>query len=203
MWLAALLWGCQEYQLVEPPKVPPAKPPGLPDDGFGGPPNWADCTEGWLARYSNLSIDHPDVEPGPGAAPPTDPEALDWWDVVDHQEYAAGLDYGLNWWPMDDGLEGDPAYFAVSWVAWLRATDDTTMEFVFGSKDDAWVHLDGAMLAELPGVHPFVQDTWSVGVESGQYPVLVRYAHRAGTSGFRFRVTGGDVQICYPDFDAD
>lgn len=197
-----LLAGCaSENQLQEPPKVPPPDPPELPDNGFGNAPNWADCTSGWLGRYTNLSADHPDMEPADDAPVPTDPDELDWWDRVDHQEFVAGLDFGTNWWPMDDGLEGDPAYFAVSWVSWLRATDNTTMEFIFGSSDDAWIHLDGTPLAELPGVHPFQQNVLTVGIDSGQFPLLVRYAHRSGPSGFRFRVLSGEVQICYPDFE--
>ena len=39
-----------------------------------------------------------------------------------------------------------------------------------------------------------------MGIDSGQFPLQVRYAHRSGESGFRFRVLSGDVQICYPDF---
>lgn len=202
--LTLTLLGCQgEYKLVEPPKVPPADPPGLPDLGYGDPPNWATCGTGWLGRYSNLSANHPDMEPGPNALDPTDPELLDWWDNVNHEEFAAGLDFGTNWWPMDEGLAGDPAYFAVNWVAWLRATDDTTMEFIFGSSDDAWVHLNDEEIASLPGVHPFRQDVYSVNIDSGQYPIQVRYAHRHGESGFRFRVTGGDVTICYPNFSSE
>lgn len=204
MLLIAMLLACgSEQSLVEPPKVPPAEPPELPDQGYGDAPNWADCTSGWLGRYTNHSIDHPDMEPPIDAPIPTDPDELDWWDDVDHQEFVAGLDFGTNWWPLDDGLEGDPAYFAVSWVAWMRATDDTSIEFIFGSSDDAWIHLDDAPLVELPGVHPFEQDVYTVGIDSGQFPVQVRYAHRSGGSGFRFRVLSGDVQICYPDFSGE
>ena len=202
MILISLLWGCSgEYQLVEPPKQKPAVPPGLPDLGYGGPPNWATCGTGWLGRYSNLSKDHPDMEPAIDAEVVTDPDLLDWWDAPSHEEFVAGLDFGTNWWPIDDGLEEDPKYFAASWVAWLRATDDTTLEFIFGSSDDAWVHLDEDPIAELPGVHPFQQDIYQVNIDSGQYPIQVRYAHRSGNSGFRFRVLSGEVSICYPNFD--
>ena len=192
-----------ENTLQEPPKVPPAEPPDLPDQGYGGPPDWGNCTSGWLGRYTNLEMSHPDMEPPIDAPIPTGPEDLDWWDDVDNQEFVAGLDFGTNWWPVDDGLAGDPAYFSASWVAWLRATDDTTLEFIFGSSDDAWIHLNDQVVAELPGTHPFEQDVWQINVESGQFPIQVRYAHRTGNSGFRFRVLSGEVEICYPDFEND
>lgn len=199
--LLSLLVGCLEYQVVEPPKVPPAEPPGLPDQGYGGPPNWADCSGGWLGRYSNLAATHPDMEPGPESPLPTDPSELDWWDDVAFTEFEAGLDFGTNWWPVDDGLASDPDYFAVSWVAWLRATDDTNLEFLFGANTDAWILLDDTPIAEIVGAQVFEQSVRNVSIDSGQYPIVIRYAHRGGNSGFRFRVLGGDVQICYPDFE--
>ena len=76
MWLVVALLGCQEYKLVEPPKVPPAQPPELPDKGYGGPPNWADCTSGWLGRFSNLEATHPDMEPAEDAEVVTDADAV-------------------------------------------------------------------------------------------------------------------------------
>ena len=191
---------CQEYTIYEPPEVPPAEPPGLPEQGFGDPPNWNDCLEGWHGRYNNLTVDHPDVNPAPDAPIPTDPDALDWWDDLTYDQFEPGLDFGTNWWPVDEGLKEDPSYFAAHWVAWLRAWDDTTLEFTLGSSDDSWVILNNDIIAELPGVHGFDQQTWAVDVDSGQYPITIRYAHRQAGSGFRFRVISGDVSLCYPDF---
>ena len=200
MWSLLALLGCQEYVLHEPPVVPPADPPGIPDGGEGGPPNWQDCQGGWLARYSNLTVEHPDVEPGDDPPVYVDPATLDWWDTVDFQKFEPALDYGQSWWPVDDGLAEDPAYFAVSWVAWLRAWDDTNLQFILGNSDDAWVHLDQNPIAERPGIQPYTDTIYAVDIESGQYPLWIRYAHRADDNGFRFRVIGGDVSICYPDF---
>ncbi|NCG22116.1 MAG: hypothetical protein GWP91_24130 [Rhodobacterales bacterium] len=198
------LVGCAgDYAIHKPPVVPPAQPPGLPDQDWGGPPDWQNCQEGFLGRYSNLAFDHPDVEPGLDAEIPDDPNARDWWDNPSFQKYDGGLDFGGNWWPVDEGLQADPAYYSVHWVAWLRAFDDTPLEFVLGASDDAWVSLDDDILAAQPGVHEMASITYNVDVRSGQFPLVIRYAHRAGDSGFRFRVLSGDVAICYPDFSED
>lgn len=198
----ALLAGCQDYSLSPPEKPPVATPPGDPDDELGNPPNWQDCFQGFLGEYSNLTIDHPDVEPV-RETPQTDPFALDWWDEPSYQEFSAGLDFGANWWPVDEGLAGDPAYFSVRWMAWLRAWDDTAMEFTLGSADDAWIVINGDVVFADPGIKDFEPQTYRIDLEAGQYPIEIRYAHRSGDSGFRFRVLTGDVSLCYAEYDAE
>jgi hypothetical protein len=133
-----------------------------------------------------------------------DPALLDWWDpdYLSFQDYDGSLDIGSNWWPVDEGLEGDPAYFSVRWTAWLRVwRDDSPVSVQLGAQDDAWILVNEAVVASLPGVHDFEPQTITLPVVSGQYPIDIRYAHRAGAeSGFRFRIVEGDADICYPDF---
>ncbi len=199
--LPILLLGCQEYSLHEPDKVKPAKPPALVDDGFGDPPNWQDCLTGYLGTYTNLPAGHVDVEPPLDEDAATDPIPLDWWDEPSFQRFDPGLDFGGNWWPIDEGLEGDPAYYSVRWIAWIRAWDRTDLQITLGSGGDSWVLLDDEVIASLPGVHEFDPLTLDIPLESGQYPLEIRYAHRGGDAGFRFRVLSGDVSICYPEFN--
>lgn len=199
-----LLAACNEYSLREPPPVPPAEPPGKDQDDVGGPPDWATCFEGFHGEYSNLSVDHPHVEPrrnDPDA--PTDRDALDWWDEPSFQRFDASLDMGSAWYPVDEGLEADPAYFAVRWRAWVRAWSNTTMTITLGSADDAWVVINGEEVVALPGIRSFEPQTYDISLSGGQYPLEIDYAHRADESGFRFRVTGGDVTICYPEWDEE
>ena len=55
-----------------------------------------------------------------------------------------------------------------------------------------------AVVAGAAQMDPIVVD---VAMRPGQFPVRVRYAHRkASDAGFRFRVLGGDVSVCYPEF---
>lgn len=201
MFLLAV--GCQDYSLRDPPRVPVATPPGDPGDESGRPPDWQNCFEGFLGEYSNLPIDHPDVEPLRDTVPLDDPRDLDWWDQPSYQEFSAGLDFGANWWPVDEGLAGDPAYFSVRWLAWLRAWDDTFMEFTLGSADDAWILVNGEVVFADPGVKEFDPQTHGISLEAGQYPIEIRFAHRAAESGFRFRVLSGDVSLCYAEYEEE
>ncbi|MFN7143309.1 MAG: hypothetical protein ACK4YP_06000 [Myxococcota bacterium] len=208
------LAGCSEFVLREPPNVAPADPPpDDPDADFGEPPDWSTCSAGWFGQYFNLPSDHPDLEPdrdgADTAAPalPATPDGLDWWDAdrLAHRRYDASLDAGANWWPVDEGLEGDPAYFAGRWTAWLRVTGGGTMDVVLGAETVAWLSVNHQVVARA-------DDTADEGLQStrvivpvttGQFPVELRFGQlRAATSGLRFRIAGGDVQLCYPDFSA-
>lgn len=200
MFVLLSLLACQDYTLRDPPLVPVATPPGEPSDERGAPPNWQNCLEGYLGEYSNLTIDHPDVEPE-RIDLALDPDALDWWDTPRFQRFDAGLDFGANWWPVDDGLAGDPAYFSARWRAWIRAWSNTTVRFTYGSADDAWILVNDEIVFADPGVKDFVPETREFSLGSGQYPLEVRFAHRSGQSGFRFRVLSGDVSICYGQYD--
>lgn len=198
IWLTLL--ACNETAIGEIPVPPVASPPTPPTDGQGDPPNWNDCFQGFVGEYTNLPADHPDVEPGllPLEA---DPAMLDWWDAPSFQSFSPNLDFGGNWWPVDEGLEGDPAYFAVKWTSWLRAWDDTTMTFTLGAADDVWIYVGDELVWSQTGIHEFEPETYSVPLEAGQYPFEVRFAHRSGESGFRFRVLEGDVSLCYAEFE--
>lgn len=198
------LLGCNEYGLVTPPPVPPAEPPGKEGDDLGDPPDWQDCFEGFHGEYYNLSIDDDWVEPRPAEGePPTDPDAFDYWSDPSFQQFDASLDMGSSWWPVDEGLEGDPAYFAVRWRGWIRAWSNTDLELAFGASGDAWVFIDDQLVVDRPGQAVFEPEPLTIDLDAGQYPIEVLYAHRTGDSGFRFRVTGGDVTICYPEWGDD
>jgi len=202
--MSAGLCGCgSDFTFRPDPLPPPARPPG-DDAEVGQPPDWTSCAQGWRGVYSNLTIDHVDVLPRPIDAPAgTNPTALDWWDRQAYEKDDRTLDFGQNWWPVDEGLEGDPGYFAVYWHAWVRAVERTDFEFTLGSSDDSWVWVDGAPLAEKPGIQDFVRDTYSIELDAGQYPIEIWFAHRASDSaGFSFRpLPNEEILLCYPDFE--
>ncbi len=200
IWLLA----CSEYTVRDSPEVPVADPPGAADDGYGAPPDWADCTVGYAGTYYNLTASHPDIEPGEDERPADTYEALDWWDddYFAFSRFDASLDQGSNWWPVDEGLIDDPAYFSARWVAWMRVWEDGEVRLTAGSSDDLWVSLSDGIVLALPGVQDFEPETYTIELAAGQYPMEVRYAHRSGASGLRLRVLDG-VSICYPDFSED
>ena len=200
-----LLAACSEYTVREDPPPPPADPPGDVLDAQGDPPSdWNGCASGHFGLYFNVTADHPDLEP-----PEDDPLLdLDGWDAFDEdrlafQRYDPSLDFGANWWPVDEGLTDDPAYFAVQWTSWLRVLENTTLSFVLGAADDATVWIDGDPAFVLTNA-TYEPQAFTLDMRPGQYPVRIRYANRrAAENGFRFRLTGGDGKICYPEFDQD
>jgi hypothetical protein len=194
-----MIWllGCSEFALHEPPPVPPADPPADdPDADEGDPPDWSTCTEGWFGQYYNVEADDPSVEPEEA---PQDMDALGVWtdDRVADRRFDASLDFGSNWWPVDEGLEEDPDYFAGRWNAWARVTDGGSLDVVLGAETVAWLRVNRDEVAVVSGE----ARTVSVAVSPGQFPIELRFAQLwQGESALRFRIASGDVQLCYPDF---
>jgi hypothetical protein len=200
-----LLLGCSEQTVRVLDEVPVAAPPGEEADEFGSPPDWADCTSGYAGRYFNLPDSHGDIEPGEDVREADTYDELDWWDAqrLSFERFDPSLDHGSNWWPVDDGLSGDPAYFTSTWVAWIRVWEDTEVAFTAGASDDLWVDINGETVIALPGVKEFDPETFTVSLDNGQYPIEVRFAHRSGDSALRFRPLDSSVTICHPDFSED
>jgi len=151
------LVGCTgDFGFVPDEKILPAEPPGTDSDTKGSPPDWNSCFQGWRGVYYNLRVTDDYVAPRPKDPPaPTEPEGFDYWDQPEAFEaFDASLDFGQNWWPVDQGLEGDPKYFAVHWDAWIRG-DGGDFQFTLGSQDDSWVYVNGAPIASKPGIQPF------------------------------------------------
>ena len=197
---------CSEQTVHMLDEVPVADPPGEEADDYGSPPDWADCTEGYAGRYYNLSVNHADIEPADDVREEDTHDDLDWWDEqrLSFARFDPSLDQGSNWWPVDDGLSADPAYFSVNWIAWIRVWEDGTASFTAGGSDDLWIDINGETVIAMPGVKDFEPETFSMELDSGQYPLEVRFAHRSGESGMRFRPLNSDtVTICYPDFSED
>lgn len=195
-----------EHHFVPPEKPPVAEPPGEDPTDLGDAPDWQNCLEGWRTQYSNLEAEHPWVTPRArdGEVPTTVDGLAELWEDPEFETFEAVLDFPEGWWPVDDGLEGDPAYFAVHAHAWIRAWSGTTLSFLLGSSDDSFVSVNGEAIAEKPGIHPLVRDRYDIGLEAGQYPIELWFAHRGSPqAALSFRVIEGDVSICYPEFTED
>jgi hypothetical protein len=199
-----LLAACNEYRVYQPPPPPPAEPPGFVVDAQGVPPSdWNNCSSGHFGLYFNLHADHPLV-----AVEDTDADvdlaAVDFWteDWFAFQRYDPSIDWGANWWPVDDGLEDDPNGFAVQWTSWIRVFEGGTHSFVLGAADDVEVRIDGQVVAsEVAALYE--PTTFSMDLQPGQYPVRIRYAQRLGDgNGFRFRLVSPpeNAKLCYPEF---
>ena len=191
----ALLLACYEYRVREGEDVPVAEPPGR-DDEIGDPPEWADCFEGLTGYYANLEATHPDVE---RIVNVSDPTLLDWWEDIVFDRFDPSLVFGPTWYPVDEGLVDDPDYFAVRWVGWLRVwSDEEPIEMVLGAGTDAFVSIDGVLVASVDNAE-YDPQVFPLELEKGQFPILVWYAHREGPGGFQMRFQSGDVSYCAPE----
>ena len=194
-WLAL---ACSDYAVYQPARGAPTEPPGRDGDDRGEPPDWTDCQAGYLGQYFNHGAGFAAIEDAVGA-----PDALGWWAPEDlgWQRFDQGLDFGGGWWPVDDGLADDPAWFSGRWLAWIRAYSDGPVELLLGASTDAWVIIDGEVAASVVGADAFEPALVALELDAGQYPLEALSAHRgADVSGMSFRFASGDVALCYPEY---
>lgn len=194
-----LALACSEFTVRRADPPPVAEPPGSDPDEWGDPPDWTNCPQMYDGRYTNLPGSHPDLLGTEDSGDrEIDPSEVDWWD----SEYAAfrredaSLDRGGDWWPVDQGFEGDPEFWAGRWLAWLRIMDGGDNQLILGASSDAWVYVDGELVASVVGARTFDPEAVAVSLESGQRRLEVRVAHRGGESGLAFRPVGDGLAVC-------
>lgn len=199
---------CSDYDLGsgDDEGIPPGDDDASGDDDDGGNPDfdgipWDDCEQGYLGDYYNLPADHPDVEIDVGGVEPGSlPGSHDWWNPAwwVWSQYDPHLEFGTDWWPVDQGLPGDPQYFAVHWSAWIVVHEAAPFTFEMGSDDDSWLVIDGQVEADLGGIHGLAATEYEAVLDEGWYAFDIYFAERhTSESGFYFRFTGGPVTI-YP-----
>jgi len=154
-------------------------------------------TGGFLGRYFNLPGDHPDVEgPITGIVTGDSPFNHDWYE---EQYYSftrldPDLAFGNDFFPVDEGLPGDPHYFAVHWQATLRVPVSGVYPFEIGSDDDSWVYVDNQMVCDLGGIHALSITTHTAYLSAGEHRLDIYFAERKSVqSGFHFRFFDDNV----------
>ena len=149
---------------------------------------------GAIGYYYNLPNNHPEVEgPITGVVRGDNPFNHDWYSprYFVFQRLDTNLNFGSSWWPVNTGLPGDPYYFAVHWVATLFAPETRTYNFQLISDDDAWVYIDGRMVADNGGIHPMTSCSWSTTLTKGYHTLHIYFAERHTVqSGFVFTCPG-------------
>jgi fibro-slime domain-containing protein len=174
-----------------------------PDDAEPCAPDFA-CAPGQLevegvafvGDFFNLPCDHPDLEGSVGGVVPGNlPSDYDWYDP---KYYAFSvsrddllIDIEEDYFPVDQGLCGDPYYFAAHWYTTAIASHAGTYTLEMGSDDDGWLFIDGALVLDLGGIHALVREAVQIELTAGPHRFDIWFAERHVTqSGLSFEVVG-------------
>ena len=165
---------------------------------------------GLMGTYYNHSKDHPDMEtditgwlPGLVESTLTDPTPtltgaatgkifqFDWWDgspVFSREDSKTDLqtNFASSWFPVDEGLSGDPYHFAVHWSGQFYVDTDKAYNYSMGSDDDAWLFIDNQLILDLGGIHGVTYTNYTVPLTKGYHDIDIFFAERhVVQSGFQ------------------
>jgi fibro-slime domain-containing protein len=158
---------------------------------------------GLLGHYYNLPQSHPDMErwitgfdPGyventlTAPIPTLTPYGMtrilqwDWWAPTYHSFSRIDSDADLqsnfdnSWFPLNEGVPGDPYYFAVHWEGSFYVDEDKDYTYHMASDDDSWLFIDNNLTLDLGGVHGVTSTNYTVGLTQGWHTMDIFFAER-------------------------
>jgi fibro-slime domain-containing protein len=166
---------------------------------------------GLLGMYYNLSASHPDMETPitgvktgwventlTGSSPTLTTEGanyvnqFDWWDNAYYVGQRVDSDADLqsnfanSWFPLNQGITGDPYHFAVRWTGSFYVASDMTYTYSMGSDDDSWLFIDKQLELDLGGIHAKSYTNYNVDLSAGWHSIDIFFAERhVVQSGFQ------------------
>jgi fibro-slime domain-containing protein len=134
---------------------------------------------GFYGLYYNLPASHPDVETGVKPWTKT-PFQTDWYDpkYFAFDRVDAALNFGAQFFPVNQNQPGDPYYFAVNWRAIIEVPQDDYYTFDLTSDDDSWIYIDGNLASDLGGIHAEKTDSKKIALLQGYHKIEIYYAER-------------------------
>jgi fibro-slime domain-containing protein len=154
---------------------------------------------GYTGTYFNLPGDHPEVEGNvTGVVKGDNPFNHDWYDAqyLSFERNDPDLTFGGTWFPVDEGMEGDPYYFAVHWQANISVPAGGEYSFLMGSDDDSWLYIDDIMVIDLGGIHALEEEIGFVNLTAGVHDLNIYFAERhVVESGFYFEFLDPEVEV--------
>jgi fibro-slime domain-containing protein len=166
---------------------------------------------GLMGSYFNLPSTHPDMQttitglqtgwvesaltgatPTLTAAGNTAINQWDWWSNTYHSFDRVDSDADLqgnfttSWFPLNEGVPGDPYYFAVHWQGQFYVDADQIYNYSMGSDDDSWLFIDKQLVLDLGGIHGITYANYNVNLTQGYHDIDIFFAERhTSQSGFQ------------------
>ena len=147
---------------------------------------------GFYGLYYNHDQNHPDFEIYKGSE-------ISWSKVADQNDWYDdkyftfdridnSIDFGDAFFPINEGLTGDPFYFAVHWRAIIDVPANGYYPYTLKSDDDSWLFIDGQLASNLNGIHQVKSTTNDIYLTAGYHKLEIYYAERAKSGAyFSFR----------------
>ncbi|MBS3903131.1 MAG: hypothetical protein KGZ30_02010, partial [Anaplasmataceae bacterium] len=162
---------------------------------------------GLYGKYYNLPSDHPDVEGSiTGLTSGETPFMRDWYDdqylSFTRTDAIGFLNQPADFFPVDDGLPGDPFYTAIHWTGYVYLPEAGDYEVAFGADDDAWFYLNGEEKINLGGIHAFGGVNELITFPAGTSSIDIYFAERHTVqSGIVFEILHDEVSYspCNPE----
>ena len=161
--------------------------------------------EGYYGQYYNHVPDGVEFENSiTGFVPGDDPfNHPDWWNPakLSFTRVDSSLDFGNNFWPVDEGLSGDPQHFTVHWQALLTAAEGN-YDYRLKSDDDSWMYINGVLVEDIGGVHGAATHTGSAHLNAGINTFDLYFAERhtfQSELSFRWLEPGIEVNSPIPE----
>ena len=113
-----------------------------------------------------------------------------WYDqrYLSLERVDQSLNFGNNFFPLNESLPNDPFDFAVHWRARLVAPTANTYSFSTNADDDSWVLIDNSLVVNNGGMHAARLKSGSIYLTTGSHLIDIYYAERSRTgSVFDFK----------------